>query len=403
MNFNRILFLVFLIIGFISCSANKGKGLDIEVTFTKDIESHQIPIVINLPKGFGNGHSIIEMTEENSAHASSFYAQRFMSNGSENQKIAFLWKPKKIGESTRLHLKPTAEIPKEVFRFDDDKEKFLHLFENEKPVFRYIYGMFLKEGIAGRYRRSSYIHPVYGLDSEVLSDDFPKVHLHHRGIFWAWPNAIIDGESYNSWAVLGLSVHLEKWLSQKIGPVFARLGMENGWYVDNKKIADETVWITVFRAGKIGRVLDFDLTLEAVDKPITLLGLKEKGCGGFSVRFAPFKKPVITTSDGVQEKDNNMLKFPWADISAMFGKQNKYSGISVFQNKQNIYFPEDYGLRHYGLLNPHFPGLKPFTLNPGKPVSVKYRVWLHRGDAVEGKVISAYTMYGNPPEVKIIE
>jgi len=403
MNLKRILFLAFLIIGFISCSANKDKGLDIEVTFTKDIESHQIPIVMDLPKGFGNGHSIIEMTEKNSVHASSFYAQRFMSNGSENQSVAFLWKPQKIGESVRFHLKPTAEVPKEVFRFEDDKEKFLHLFENGESVFTYIYGMFLREGITERYRRSSYIHPVYGLDGEILSDDFPEDHLHHRGIFWAWPNAIIDGESYNPWHVLGIYVHFERWLLQESGPVFARFGVENGWYLDDKNVANETVWVTVFRAGKIGRVLDFDLTWEAIDKPITLLGAEGKGYGGFNVRFAPFKKPVITTSGGVQGKDSDELQFPWADLSAVFEGRDTYSGISVFENRQNINFPEGWTLRHYGFLNPCFPGLEPFTLNPGEPVSVKYRVWLHRGDAEEGKVISAYTIYNSPPEVEIIE
>jgi hypothetical protein len=38
----------------------------------------------------------------------------------------------------------------------------------------------------GKYKRANYIHPLYGLDGQVLTEDFPRDHLHHRGVFWAW-------------------------------------------------------------------------------------------------------------------------------------------------------------------------------------------------------------------------
>jgi hypothetical protein len=35
--------------------------------------------------------------------------------------------------------------------------------------------------------RSDYIHPLYGLNGEMLTNDWPDAdHPHHRGIFWAW-------------------------------------------------------------------------------------------------------------------------------------------------------------------------------------------------------------------------
>jgi AcrR family transcriptional regulator len=37
-----------------------------------------------------------------------------------------------------------------------------------------------------KFRRSCYIHPLYGLDGEVMTEDFPVDHRHHRGVFWAW-------------------------------------------------------------------------------------------------------------------------------------------------------------------------------------------------------------------------
>ena len=47
----------------------------------------------------------------------------------------------------------------------------------------------------GQAARSNYFHPLYDLDGNVLTEDFPKDHIHHRGIFWAWHQVRINGKS----------------------------------------------------------------------------------------------------------------------------------------------------------------------------------------------------------------
>ena len=47
----------------------------------------------------------------------------------------------------------------------------------------------------GQAARSNYFHPLYDLDGNVLTEDFPKDHIHHRGIFWAWHQVRIDGKT----------------------------------------------------------------------------------------------------------------------------------------------------------------------------------------------------------------
>ena len=42
------------------------------------------------------------------------------------------------------------------------------------------------KSLNGSHKRSNYIHPLYSLDGQILTEDFPADHLHHRGIFWAW-------------------------------------------------------------------------------------------------------------------------------------------------------------------------------------------------------------------------
>ena len=42
-----------------------------------------------------------------------------------------------------------------------------------------------------QFPRADYIHPLYGIDGFELTEDFPKDHLHHHGIFWAWHQLFI--------------------------------------------------------------------------------------------------------------------------------------------------------------------------------------------------------------------
>ena len=69
-----------------------------------------------------------------------------------------------------------------AFRMVSDDQGYL-VSEGERPVLFY---QSAPRSLDGRYSRSSYVHPLYGLDGRVLTHDFPEDHLHHRGIFWAW-------------------------------------------------------------------------------------------------------------------------------------------------------------------------------------------------------------------------
>ncbi len=46
----------------------------------------------------------------------------------------------------------------------------------------------------GRYNRGHYVHPLYDLDGVRMTDDMPKDHRHHRGVFWAWTQLWIGGK-----------------------------------------------------------------------------------------------------------------------------------------------------------------------------------------------------------------
>lgn len=288
-----------------------------------------------------------------------------------------------------------------AFRFEKAEGKYLHLFKGEKPVLTYNYGMLLKEGVPEDRRRSCYIHPVYGLDGELLTDDFPADHLHHRGLCWVWPRVIVGDKEYDLWALQGVEQRFERWLTTRVGPDSAAFGVENGWYVADKRIVKETVWVRVFRATVKGRAVDVVLTLEAAEGPVTISGRPPvKGYGGFSFRFAPREETVLTTPAGKETEDSDLKRFPWADSSAKFGGRESVSGVAIFDNAANPGFPNGWTLRHYGFLGVAWPGLDLYTLKPGAPLTLRYRVWVHRGGAEEGEVAAAYAAYAKPEKTE---
>ena len=299
-------------------------------------------------------------------------------------------------------LTPLRQRPKACFRFEDRGDVTLELFEEETLVLGYNYGNILPPGVPEDRRRSSYVHPIVGLDGEVLSDDFPADHPHHRGLFWAWPRVGVGDQTLDLWHLRGIRHRFESWVAREVGPVCAVVGVRNGWYLDDgTKVVNEKLMLTVFRAGKIGRVVDVDLHLEATNNPITIAGQGDRGYGGFNFRPAGRREEVITTMAGVQQ-DSDLVPSPWGDFSGRFGDGERLSGLAIFQHSENPRFPSGWCLRHYGFLGVDFPGTEPFELRPGEPLRLRYRVWVHRGDAEDGKVREMYEAFLHPPCAELV-
>src|SRR5689334_7272198 len=84
------------------------------------------------------------------------------------------------------------------FHFTNITDKSLELYEGARPVLVYNHGVISPPAGAPADRaRSSYVHPLYGLDGAVLTDDFPKDHYAHRGLFWGWPHIRIGTMHYD--------------------------------------------------------------------------------------------------------------------------------------------------------------------------------------------------------------
>ena len=269
---------------------------------------------------------------------------------------------------------PTGLSAEGPFAFREVGPASLELTEQGKPVFVYNHGMMLKEGVAESWRRSSYIHPLYAPDGTVVTDDFPRDHYNHRGVFWAWPVVKIDGVSYDPWAVKGIQDKFVRWIARETGKDSAWLSVENGWYVGEKKVLKETVQVLTHPLISGRRTLDFTLTFEAFERPVQISGSPTamKGYGGFGVRFAPRENTAIRTNTGIEEKDTDRIPHPWAALDASF--EGHSAGVRIDIDPANTGYPNGWCLRHYGYLGVSFPGLESYVFEPGRPVVLKYRV-----------------------------
>lgn len=308
-------------------------------------------------------------------------------------------------ESRRFELveaKPSeSETKAKVgFRFAAVDEKSLGLWEGDRPVFVYNHGMLGKAGVPSDRDRSTYLHPIHGLDGEILTDDFPKDHFHHRGLFWAWPHVLIGAKQYSLWDLRGIEQRFERWIERRADAAVASLAVENGWYVGDRKVMQERARFTVHPAAADSQAVDIEFVWIPTDQPITLAGAEEKSYGGLTLRFAPRNGTLITTPLGNKPDDLAMTPLAWADLSAQFAGAPQASGAAIFISPDHPDFPPTWLTRHYGVLCVGWPGVKPAVFQPGEIVRAGYRLWIHRQSASAASVALAYESYQKAREVR---
>ncbi|MGB7293994.1 MAG: DUF6807 family protein [Candidatus Aminicenantales bacterium] len=286
---------------------------------------------------------------------------------------------------------------------EDPGEGTLTVSEGKTEVLIYRYGDQIKAGIDPRYAQSCYIHPLFSLDGRALTDDFPADHFHHHGLFWAWPVVRARGISTSSWEpkLPRLRQHFVRWLKREAVDEAFALSVENNWRLDEKEtVAKEIVTLKIHPADKVGRAIDLQLTIEALGGPLELQGTPDenKGYGGLCFRGAPiFTGATMTMDEGMLKEDAIHTPFRWVDLSA--GEL----GIAVFVSPHHPGYPVKWMVRnsYAGIINVSWPGLASVVLEPGEPITLRYRIYVHRGDVAAGEVNAAYLRYVGKPSSSI--
>lgn len=275
--------------------------------------------------------------------------------------------------------------------------KAFDITEGGLPVLRYNHGTVpVPAGIATNYARGDYIMPLFGPSGEILTDDYPKDHPHHRGVGWSWPVTRWGDEVRDIWAVQGVWARPVAMRRVVAGPVFALLDAENVWkWGDTTPIVREEVVIRAFRHSIGGRLVDVEVSLTALVDGVAIGGRPHGGYGGFGLRARPAQQRVITRHTDPPEAS---LRRSWLDYSGVFSGGKGPAGLALFESTANQFYPN--ALLEYPDLNyvmPAFPGEREIPLSRGKTLMLKHRLWIHAGLAAEAELAAVWAGYAHPP------
>lgn len=278
-------------------------------------------------------------------------------------------------------------------------ENQLILWENGRAALVYNHGVVEPngEGVA----RNGYIHPLYGLDGDILTDDFPADHLHHRGVFFGWPTMTVLGKPVDLWHLRGLRPLREGVHSIEVKEDHGSFDATNLWRLDEgTEVVREHLRYVIHATSEGGRRIDVHATFtNLTEEPIILAGSPQAAYGGLNVRMDGKRPDVrIVTAAGQLEGDANFMEpsSPWAAHSSLPHAEAGRSGVAIFQHPGNPDFPaRNWTLRRYGFLGAAWPGERSHSISPGEGLDLRYRLLIHRGTAEEAKVAEHYAAWAS--------
>jgi len=280
----------------------------------------------------------------------------------------------------------------QTFQIQHQQEGVL-LLEGEKNI---LFFQQAPKSQEGKYARSNYVHPLYDLDGEILTEDFPADHLHHRGIFWAWHEILVGGKKVgDAWDCDNISWNVRK-VKERLTDETATITTKTFWHstltatdAKSTKIFKEKTSITVYPTTAFYRVIDFTIKLKPQLKGMAIGGSTDtKGYGGFSPRIKLPNDIRFISQDGEVEAQRDGLDAgPWMDMIGTFdGKQR--SGVTLMMHPRFPEAPQKWILRAAkSMQNAAFPGNKAYSLEKGQWLELRYRMVLHR-EEMDKDVIS---------------
>jgi hypothetical protein len=184
----------------------------------------------------------------------------------------------------------------------------------------------------------------------------------------------------------------------------AKIVTRNDWIGGGKKVCEDERTL-VFGADDKARWIDFGIVIRASEGDLTLGDTKEGTLGvrvADSMRVEAKKGGRIVNSEGLVDDDAWGMAANWVDNSGPVGDETL--GIAIFSHPDNFRPACRWHARSYGLLAANPFGQREFMsegpqqeavhLGAGEELSLRYRIFLHKGHAEQGGVAEAYEAYG---------
>lgn len=228
--------------------------------------------------------------------------------------------------------------------------------------------------------------------TRMIGDPEDKDHPHHKGIWFS----VDEVNGIKFWAEAGKIVNVKV---EAIEGDPAQIKLKNHWLgTDELPVVIETTTISFFPS----RLIIYDATFTAAKPMVEFEDTKE---GLFGIRVATTMREkvggIVTNAEGKKgTKECWGQPSKWVDYTGLVDGKNY--GAAIMDHPAN-FRPSRYHVRDYGLfsVSPFGEGAyqndkekaQPVKLEAGKSLRLRYGLYIHVGDATDGKVSTAYEQF----------
>ena len=277
-------------------------------------------------------------------------------------------------------------------------EEGIQIKEGDKNVLFY---QKKPKSINGDFSRNNYIHPLYGLDGSVLTEDFPEDHPHHRGVFWAWHQVYIGdkklGDSWEckdfKWDIKDIEISRS---GENINLMVSTHWQSPGWTNpegNQKPFLLENTKISIYSRKDNYRIIQFEIALLALEKNMKIGGSDdEKGYGGFSLRIQLPENIQFSSLKGKVKAENTAIEAgKWINIFGSFTNKKNGSGIAIFSHPDSHEDKATWILReNESMQNCVYPGRNSVAVSTTDPTILKYSLLIYEGKMTGTEIQKIY-------------
>jgi len=222
----------------------------------------------------------------------------------------------------------------------------------------------------------------------------PTGHRHHYSL-WVSHHDVNGVDLWSDKDAAGKQVH-RGILAIEDGPDSAAIRVEIAWVApDGKELLSEerTYRLTELSNGE--RIIDIRLALTPVDGPVTF------GPTPFGLAAVRVAK-TMTVNDGggkiensagaIGEKEIFWKPAEWCDYSGQ-AAPGEVNGVALIGHPSNPNHPPDWHVRSDGWMGACFSREDEYVLEPKNTLTLRYALYVHRGDAAQAKVAERYAEF----------
>jgi hypothetical protein len=332
-----------------------------------------------------------------------------ITDGSSRQReMHFVLPEIRAGQRLQLDATIAPGRVEDGFEWRDTPSRYSELSWASRPVLRYMYEALDDSTPERRDETYKVYHHVYDPRGRRFLTKGPGgLFPHHRGLFYGFNRISYGDRRADVWHCRDgeFQAH-ESFLAAEAGPVIGRHRLAISWHgQDGGVFAQEEREMSVVQVPR-GVLIEFASRLSSTVGKVQLAGDPQHA--GFQFRATqdvPDKtkdRTYYLRPDGRDQPgsfrnwpDNvEQVNLPWNALSFVVDDQ-RYT-CCYLDHPENPK-PARYSERDYGRFGSDFE----YELDEGKPLLVKYRLWLQEGEMTVEQVREHSDTFVHPPAVKV--